>query len=85
LSPFEAWLACRGLKTLALRMERQCQNAAELATTMQETDGVKHVYYPPFVSEKGNGAIVSIELDQKANVERFFSAFTFVKVAPTLA
>lgn len=85
LSPFEAWLACRGLKTLALRMERQCQNAAELATTMQETDGVKHVYYPQFVSEKGNGAIVSIELDQKANVERFFSAFTFVKVAPTLA
>ncbi|WP_054705282.1 PLP-dependent aspartate aminotransferase family protein [Bacillus sp. JCM 19041] len=85
LSPFEAWLACRGLKTLALRMDRQSSNAAELASALNGYKGIKQVYYPNFVSEKGNGAMMSIELDEKVSIERFFASFTFVKIAPTLA
>jgi cystathionine beta-lyase/cystathionine gamma-synthase len=46
LSPFEAWLTMRGVKTLPLRMERQCDSAARLATWLQSQEWVEHVYYP---------------------------------------
>ncbi|MCM3715812.1 trans-sulfuration enzyme family protein [Halalkalibacter oceani] len=85
LTPFEAWLACRGLKTLSIRMERQSANAAALAAAMEENEGVSRVYYPKDVSEKGNGAMVSIDLKQTVNVETFFKSLGWVKIAPTLA
>lgn len=44
--PFEAWLALRGLRTLALRMERAQQNAAELAGRLREHPAVLAVSYP---------------------------------------
>ena len=46
LSPFEAYLTTRGLKTLALRMERQCANALEVARFLQEHTAVERVHYP---------------------------------------
>ncbi|WP_227939921.1 trans-sulfuration enzyme family protein [Alkalihalobacillus deserti] len=85
LSPFEAWLACRGLKTLSVRMERQSRNAQALADALQTHEGVARVYYPKFVSEKGNGAMVSIDLAPHVNVETFFRSLGWVKIAPTLA
>lgn len=85
LTPFEAWLACRGLKTLSIRMERQSANAAALAAAMKENEGVARVYYPKDVSEKGSGAMVSIDLKQTVNVETFFKSLGWVKIAPTLA
>ena len=45
-SPFDCWLLLRGLKTLALRVERQSQNAMELATALQGIPAVKRVFYP---------------------------------------
>jgi cystathionine gamma-lyase len=53
-SPFDSFLALRGLKTLALRMERHCQNAAELAGWLSRTPGVSRVYYPGLPSHKQN-------------------------------
>jgi cystathionine beta-lyase/cystathionine gamma-synthase len=44
--PFAAWLTLRGLKTLALRMERHCATAARLANNLASHPGVKHVYWP---------------------------------------
>jgi cystathionine beta-lyase/cystathionine gamma-synthase len=44
--PFAAWLTLRGLKTLALRMERHCANAAHLAGKLATHRGVTHVYWP---------------------------------------
>jgi cystathionine beta-lyase/cystathionine gamma-synthase len=44
--PFAAWLTLRGLKTLALRMERHCANAAHLAHKLATHPGVKDVYWP---------------------------------------
>ncbi|MBP3952988.1 trans-sulfuration enzyme family protein [Bacillus suaedae] len=85
LSPFEAWLACRGLKTLSVRMDRQCRNAQALADALEAHDGVARVHYPSFVSEKGNGAMVSIDLADNVNVETFFKSLGWVKIAPTLA
>ena len=44
--PFDSFLAMRGLKTLALRMERHCSNALEIARWLEEQPQVKSVYYP---------------------------------------
>jgi methionine-gamma-lyase len=48
LSPFNAFLILRGLRTLALRMERHAQNATELAAFLKEHEAVKQVLYPGF-------------------------------------
>lgn len=85
LSPFEAWLACRGMKTLSVRMERQSSNAKALAKALLTDQGVARVYYPEFVSNKGNGAMVSIDLAENIDVEQFFRSLDWVKIAPTLA
>src|SRR5947208_6518487 len=45
-SPFDCWLLLRGVKTLALRVERQSQNAMEVATALQGNSAVKRVFYP---------------------------------------
>lgn len=44
--PFDAWLVLRGLKTLAVRMERHCENAMAIARFLTEDDRVAEVMYP---------------------------------------
>jgi cystathionine gamma-lyase len=44
--PFDSFLAMRGLKTLALRMERHCQNALDLAGWLEQHPKVRTVIYP---------------------------------------
>ena len=44
--PFDAWLVLRGLKTLAVRMERHCDNAEKVVAFLQGHDGVTAVHYP---------------------------------------
>ncbi len=44
--PFDSFLALRGLKTLVLRMERHCHNAAHIAAWLEAHPSVKTVYYP---------------------------------------
>ncbi|RIW39017.1 aminotransferase class I/II-fold pyridoxal phosphate-dependent enzyme [Bacillus salacetis] len=85
LSPHEAWLTVRGCKTLSLRMKQQCRNAEKLAEALDGYDGVKKVYYPKTASEKGNGAIVTIELSEERDIHRFFTGLDWVKIVPTLA
>ena len=46
LSPFDSYLITRGLKTLALRMERQCNNALEISQFLQKHKAVERVHYP---------------------------------------
>ena len=46
LSPFNSYLILRGMKTLALRVERHCQNAMVLARYLDSNPYVKRVYYP---------------------------------------
>lgn len=46
LSPFDAYLITRGLKTLALRVERQCINALEISQFLQKHKAVERVHYP---------------------------------------
>lgn len=56
LGVWDAHEILRGLKTLAVRMDRQCENARELANHLKEHPRIGRVYYP------GLGALVSIEL-----------------------
>ncbi len=45
-SPFDSFLTLRGIKTLALRMERHCANALAVARFLEQHAGVERVYYP---------------------------------------
>ncbi|MBM7663318.1 cystathionine beta-lyase/cystathionine gamma-synthase [Bacillus mesophilus] len=86
LSPFESWLACRGLKTMSIRMEKQSNNAAKVAEGLVSLSGVNKVFYPSNLSPKGNGAMVTIELDEsQCDIERFINGLGWIKLVPTLA
>lgn len=52
--PFDAWLTLRGLKTLAVRMERHCDNAEAVADLLQSHQRVGRVYYPGLDSHEGH-------------------------------
>ncbi len=46
LGPFDAWLLTRGLKTLAVRMDRHCDNAMKVAQYLTKHPNVEQVYFP---------------------------------------
>jgi len=73
LGPFEAWLTLRGIKTLALRMEKHNENAMKVAQFLEDHPKVERVYYPGLKSHpqhelakkqmSGFGGMVSFELN----------------------
>lgn len=50
LAPFESWLLLRGMKTLSLRVERQCANATRIADFLHAHPRVRNVFYPTLAS-----------------------------------
>jgi methionine-gamma-lyase len=46
ISPFDAWLLLRGLKTLHVRMDRHCENAEKLASALKAHQAVEKVFFP---------------------------------------
>jgi cystathionine gamma-synthase len=52
--PFDAWLVLRGIKTLAVRMERHCRNAAALVDLLTSHRNVTHVFYPGLPEHPGH-------------------------------
>lgn len=72
LSAFNAWVLLKGMETLSMRMQRQSDNALELATWLQAQPQVGRVHYPGLTShpqhalaraqQKTGGAIVSFDL-----------------------
>ena len=95
-SPFDCWLAERGLYTFDLRFERVCATARRLADALAETPGVRCVLYPTrpdhpdhnraqaLLAGQG-GNMVSFELDGgRATVNRFLRAAEALSFAPTL-
>ena len=75
--PAEAWLALRGMRTLALRVERAGATAAELAARLQAHPAVERVRYPGF------GAMVSIEVRDGAEAAERVCAGTRLWVHST--
>ena len=80
--PFDAFLTLRGIKTLAVRMERHCANARGLAAWLEEQSQVERVYYPGLPSHPGHelakrqmrdfGGMISIRLKGGAEAARRF-------------
>ncbi len=59
ISPHDAWLILRGIKTLPIRMERHCSNAQTIAEFLESHPAVSNVYYPGLKSHPGNKYIGS--------------------------
>jgi len=84
--PFDCFLAMRGLKTLALRMERHCANALSLAAWLEQHPKVRLVRYPGLRSHPqhelarhqmhGFGGMITIHLDSDLSGTRRFLEHT---------
>lgn len=82
ISPHDAWLIIRGLKTLSVRMERHCQNAQKVAEYLQAHPAVATVYYPGLPTHPGHrflgtqmrgaGGVLAFELKGSLDDGRFF-------------
>ena len=55
--PMDCWLVTRGLKTLHLRMERHCENAAAIAKALEARDDVEQVLYPGLESHPDHAVV----------------------------
>jgi cystathionine gamma-synthase len=53
-SPMDAWLTVRGIKTLAVRMDRHSSNAHTIAATLEHHPAIERVYYPGLESHPGH-------------------------------
>jgi cystathionine beta-lyase/cystathionine gamma-synthase len=98
LGPFEAWLALRGLKTLPLRVQKQCRNALHLAEWLAQRPQVAQVNYPGLKAHpqhalaeslfagQGYGGVLSFEIRAagRAEVFRFMEALSLCQPATTL-
>jgi cystathionine gamma-synthase len=52
--PFDCWLVLRGIKTLAVRMERHCENARKIAAALDAHESVEQVLYPGLPNHPGH-------------------------------
>ena len=95
LDPHAAWLLERGIKTLALRMERHNRNGMEVARWAEGREGIARVVYPGLVSHPdhetarrvldGFGGMIGIEVEGGGEgASRFVHALKLAKVAPSL-
>lgn len=94
-APFDCWLALRGVKTLAQRMEAHQENAMKIAEHLERHPRVTKVYYPGLASHpqselirrqmKGYGGMLAFNLDTgKVSMERFFSRLKLFTLAESL-
>ncbi|MYL36668.1 methionine gamma-lyase [Halobacillus litoralis] len=95
LSPFDAWLLIRGMKTMHLRMDRHSANASEIAARLMRHPKVKNVYYPGFQDDrqgavvqnqmKTGGGVIAFELNGgREEAERFINRLDLIKIAVSL-
>jgi methionine-gamma-lyase len=96
LGPFDAWLTLRGIRTLAVRMERHTANALRLAQYVERHRAVSRVNYPalessPFCARTrtllpaGAGALLSFELaGGKPALESMIHRLRLVRLMPSL-
>jgi cystathionine beta-lyase/cystathionine gamma-synthase len=96
IDPHQAWLLDRGLKTLAVRVQRHNENGMAVARWAEERRGIARVHYPGLPSHPdhetatqtldGFGGMVGLEIAGGAEgAERFLRRLTLVAHAPSLA
>ncbi|AOM84185.1 methionine biosynthesis PLP-dependent protein [Salisediminibacterium beveridgei] len=78
LSPMDAWLVMRGMKTLALRMERHQANAQAIASFLETHEQVAEVIYP------GRGGMMSFRVQDEAMVNPLLQHLELITFAESL-
>jgi len=95
MSPHDAWLILRGIKTLPLRIKRHCQNAQAIAEYLEAHDKILHVYYPGLKSHDGNkyignqmaaaGGVIAFEIKGGLDEgEKFINSMSLFSIAVSL-
>jgi cystathionine beta-lyase len=94
LSPFDSYLLVRGIKTLAVRLDRQVASAGELARWLQEQPQIARVIYPGLPEHpgfalqqrqaSGAGALLAFELTEGKDVEKFAQRLNLITLAESL-
>lgn len=95
LSPFDAWLLLRGLKTLPIRMDRHCDNADKIFSELKAHPKVDQLYFPGDTGNpnyeiakkqmKAPGGMISFEVKgNKQDVQAFMNKLNFIKTAVSL-
>jgi len=95
ISPHDAWLILRGIKTLPIRMERHCNNAQAIAEFLEKHPKVEQVYYPGLKSHAGNkfigtqmsaaGGVIAFEIKgDLAGGSEFINRMSLFSIAVSL-
>lgn len=94
LSPFDSWLLLRGIKTLAIRMEKAQENAFQLANWLKEQKPVKKVIYPGLPEHpgyevmkkqsRGFGAMITFETESRDFALAILEKVRMIKFAESL-
>ncbi|MCD8352461.1 MAG: PLP-dependent aspartate aminotransferase family protein [Planctomycetaceae bacterium] len=94
LGPMDSWLLIRGLKTLAIRMDRQMDNALAIAEFLSTHPHVQAVRYPGLAGDpghdlllrqaKGCGAVLSFEVDDPDRVRAILKGVEIFSFAESL-
>ena len=91
ISPVEAWLIMRGMRTLQIRMKRHFETAMAMADFLEKDNRIKAVHYPGLIShpqyalakkqQRGSCGLMSIELDADVNTAlRFIDGLKIFKI-----
>ena len=94
LQPFDSFLLIRGIKTLSVRMDRHVENAVKVAKHLASSDDVSKIFYPGLKSDPGfeinskqaknGGAMLSFELKEGHDLNRFFESLELISLAESL-
>jgi cystathionine beta-lyase/cystathionine gamma-synthase len=94
MSPFEAWMCLRGIKTLAVRMDRHNRNAVDIAEFLTKHRKVRKVNFPGLVSHpqhrlarkqmRGFGGMISFDLGSLDNAKSFLKRVRLCALAESL-
>jgi len=94
LGPFDSFLLIRGIKTLAVRLDKHTDNALKIAKALEKNKAVTHVYYPGLEASQGyklnqsqaknGGAMISFTLDDNHDVRKFFASLKLITLAESL-
>ena len=94
LAPFDCWLIERGIKTLAVRMEKAEKNAIQIADFLAKSPKISRVIYPGLKTHpgyeiikrqsRGFGSMITFEVENKALVEKILREVRLIKFAESL-
>ena len=94
LDPFDSWMIIRGIKTLAVRMERACENAMKIAEWLKRQEKVTDVFYPGLIDHpgyaivkkqaRGFGAMISFNMRTKEQAVNLLKEVQLIQFAESL-